>query len=87
MEHALGLLSSTRKTLSSGAIAMRSFTEQAPGAFGASAGGPAFGGGNYAGSSKTCNQSISAGWTYTLQPDHYQRVPFWLYALPHYGRA
>ncbi|MGC2659914.1 MAG: TonB-dependent receptor [Bryobacteraceae bacterium] len=44
------------------------FTEQAPGAFGALAGGPAFGGGNYAGSSQTLNQSASAGWTYTFSP-------------------
>jgi len=42
------------------------YTEQAPGAFGAEAGGPAFG--NYAGDSQALNQSISIGWTNTLTP-------------------
>ncbi|MGI8960087.1 MAG: TonB-dependent receptor domain-containing protein [Bryobacteraceae bacterium] len=41
------------------------FSIGAPGAFGLLAGGPAFGGFNYAGSSSTLNQSVSAGWTHT----------------------
>jgi hypothetical protein len=42
------------------------YTEQAPGAFGSEAGGPAFG--NYAGDSQALNQSIALGWTTTLSP-------------------
>jgi hypothetical protein len=41
------------------------FTKQAPGAFGDLAGGPAFNGSNYGGSSQALNQSGAAGWTYT----------------------
>lgn len=41
------------------------YTEQAPGAFGNLAGGPAFNNANYAGSSQALNQSVAAGWTYT----------------------
>ncbi len=44
------------------------FTEQAPGAFGLEAGGPAFNNANYAGNSNALNQSASAGWTYTASP-------------------
>ncbi|MFZ0594805.1 MAG: TonB-dependent receptor [Bryobacteraceae bacterium] len=44
------------------------FTEQAPGAFGETAGGAAFGAANYAGSSTALNQSGSAGWTHTASP-------------------
>ncbi len=40
---------------------------QAPGAFGALAGGPSFGFG-YAGSSSVFNQSIASGWTHTANP-------------------
>lgn len=40
----------------------------APGVFGLVAGGPAFSGTNYAGSSSTLNQSIAGGWTYTANP-------------------
>jgi hypothetical protein len=42
------------------------FTEAGPGAFGAAAGGPAFG--NYAGNSVASNQSLAIGWTSTLTP-------------------
>lgn len=42
------------------------FTEQAPGAFGELAGGPQFV--NYAGDSQAKNQSLAAGWTYTVSP-------------------
>ena len=42
------------------------YTEQAPGAFGLLAGGPAFV--NYAGDSSALNQSVAAGWTYTISP-------------------
>ena len=42
------------------------YTEQAPGAFGLVAGGPDIA--NYAGSSQALNQSVAAGWTYTLSP-------------------
>ncbi|MGA2593643.1 MAG: TonB-dependent receptor [Bryobacteraceae bacterium] len=42
------------------------FTESAPGAFGLEAGGPNFG--NYAGSSYSRDQSLAAGWTYTVSP-------------------
>ncbi|MDQ2841887.1 MAG: TonB-dependent receptor [Acidobacteriota bacterium] len=42
------------------------FTQQAPGTFGDLAGGPDFAGANYAGSSQALNQSVAAGWTYTL---------------------
>jgi hypothetical protein len=44
-----------------GRYSYQGFTEQAPGAFGAVAGGPAFG--NYAGNSVASNQSIAIGWT------------------------
>ena len=44
------------------------FTEQAPGAFGLEAGGPAFDNANYAGNSNALNQSVAAGWTYTVNP-------------------
>jgi Carboxypeptidase regulatory-like domain len=42
------------------------YLEQAPGAFGLIAGGPAFSNANYAGSSVALNQSIAAGWTHTF---------------------
>ena len=42
------------------------YTEQAPGAFGLEAGGPTFV--NYAGNSSALNQSLAAGWTYTISP-------------------
>ncbi len=42
------------------------YTEQAPGAFGLLAGGPTIG--NYAGDSQALNQSLAAGWTYTISP-------------------
>ena len=42
------------------------YTEVAPGAFGLLAGGPSFG--NYAGNSAAPNQSLAAGWTYTISP-------------------
>ncbi|MDQ2844224.1 MAG: TonB-dependent receptor [Acidobacteriota bacterium] len=41
------------------------FSLNAPGAFGLVAGGPAFNNANYAGSSSSLNQSLSAGWTHT----------------------
>lgn len=44
------------------------FTEQAPGAFGLEAGGPAFNNAGYAGNSNALNQSVAAGWTYTASP-------------------
>ena len=40
------------------------YTEQAPGAFGLLAGGPDIA--NYAGNSSALNQSLAAGWTYTI---------------------
>jgi hypothetical protein len=49
-----------------GRYSYASFTETAPGAFGADAGGPAFG--NYAGNSQALNQSLSLGWTYIVNP-------------------
>jgi hypothetical protein len=49
-----------------GRYSYAAFTESAPGAFGSTAGGPAFG--HYAGSSKALNQSISLGWTDTISP-------------------
>ena len=49
-----------------GRYSYQGFTEQAPGAFGAVAGGPAFG--NYAGNSVASNQSIAIGWTDTVTP-------------------
>ena len=51
-----------------GRYSYASYTEQAPGAFGLEAGGPAFTGGNYAGSSQALNQSLATGWTYTISP-------------------
>ncbi len=42
------------------------YTEAAPGAFGAVAGGPNFV--NYAGSSESRDDSVAIGWTYTLSP-------------------
>ena len=44
------------------------YTQQAPGAFGATAGGPNFNNANFAGNSKALNQSGAAGWTYTKSP-------------------
>lgn len=44
------------------------FTEQAPGVFGALAGGPDFSNANYAGNSQALNQSVAFGWTYTASP-------------------
>src|SRR5579872_4511439 len=49
-----------------GRYSYQGFTEQAPGAFGSEAGGPAFG--NYAGNSVASNQSLAIGWTDTLSP-------------------
>lgn len=49
-----------------GRYSYQGFTEQAPGAFGLVAGGPAFG--NYAGNSVASNQSIALGWTDTVTP-------------------
>jgi hypothetical protein len=42
------------------------YTEQAPGAFGAEAGGPSFA--FYAGNSTVLNQSVAIGWTDTITP-------------------
>ncbi len=44
------------------------FDLQAPGVFGTVAGGQAFAGTNYAGSSHALNQSLAAGWTHTFNP-------------------
>jgi hypothetical protein len=44
------------------------YYQQAPGAFGLIAGGPAFNTATYAGISNTLNQSISGGWTHTVNP-------------------
>jgi hypothetical protein len=49
-----------------GRYSFAGFTEQAPGAFGLLAGGPAFG--NYAGKSNARNQSLALGWTRILSP-------------------
>ncbi len=49
-----------------GRYSSQPYTEQAPGAFGSLAGGPAFG--NYAGNSQSHQQSVSIGWTSTLSP-------------------
>jgi hypothetical protein len=49
-----------------GRYSYAAYTEQAPGAFGLEAGGPNFG--NYAGNSNALNQSLAAGWTYTISP-------------------
>jgi len=49
-----------------GRYSYAAYTEAAPGAFGLEAGGPNFG--NYAGSSQALNQSVAAGWTYTISP-------------------
>ncbi len=49
-----------------GRYSSQAYTEQAPGAFGSTAGGPAFG--NYAGNSQSHQQSVSIGWTSTLSP-------------------
>ena len=49
-----------------GRYSFAEFTEQAPGAFGTEAGGQNFG--NYAGNSNARNQSLAAGWTYTISP-------------------
>jgi len=49
-----------------GRYSYASYTEQAPGAFGEEAGGPTFV--NYAGNSQALNQSLAAGWTYTISP-------------------
>ncbi len=47
-----------------GRYSYQGFTESAPGAFGLTAGGPAFG--NYAGNSQASNQSVAIGWTNTI---------------------
>ncbi len=49
-----------------GRYSYAAYTEQAPGAFGLEAGGPNFG--NYAGDSSALNQSLAAGWTYSISP-------------------
>jgi hypothetical protein len=48
-----------------GRYSYAAFDLGAPGIFGSTAGGPAFSGANYAGSSSTLNQSIAGGWTHT----------------------
>jgi len=47
-----------------GRYSSQAYTEQAPGAFGSAAGGPAFG--NYAGDSSSHQQSVSIGWTSSI---------------------
>lgn len=49
-----------------GRYSYASFTEAAPGAFGAEAGGPDFV--NYGGSSVSQDDSLAIGWTYTISP-------------------
>jgi hypothetical protein len=49
-----------------GRFSYADFTEAAPGAFGALAGGPAFV--NYGGSSSSTDYSLAIGWTYTHSP-------------------
>jgi len=49
-----------------GRYSSQAFTEQAPGAFGNEAGGPAFG--NYGGNSNSHQQSVALGWTSTISP-------------------
>ena len=49
-----------------GRYSYAAYTEQAPGAFGLQAGGPAVA--NYAGDSSALNQSLAAGWTYSISP-------------------
>ena len=49
-----------------GRYSYQGFSEDAPGAFGLAAGGPAFG--NYAGSSVASNQSVAIGWTNSISP-------------------
>jgi hypothetical protein len=49
-----------------GRYSQTAYTEQAPGAFGEEAGGPAFG--NYAGDSQSLDRSIAIGWTTTISP-------------------
>jgi hypothetical protein len=65
VEHPLGLLLEPEE-LDFWPLQLRRLTEQAPGAFGLEAGGPNFG--NYAGDSSALNQSLAAGWTYTISP-------------------
>jgi len=57
-----------------GRYSYAAFTESAPGAFGSTAGGPAFG--HYAGNSQALNQSLSLGWTYTISPTVVNEVRF-----------
>ena len=57
-----------------GRYSYAAFVEQAPGAFGLEAGGPAFG--NYAGNSEALNQSLSLGWTFTASPTLINEVRF-----------
>ena len=57
------------------------FTIEAPAAFGAEAGGPAFF--NFAGQSLDRNQSLALGVTYTFSPDPGWRVPLRDLPLPH----
>jgi hypothetical protein len=49
-----------------GRYSSQAYTEQAPGAFGSTAGGPNFG--NYAGNSNSHQQSVALGWTSTISP-------------------
>lgn len=49
-----------------GRYSYQGFTQNAPGAFGLVAGGPAFG--NFAGASQASNQSLALGWTTSLSP-------------------
>jgi hypothetical protein len=55
-----------QKNVLFGRYSDQAFTQQAPGAFGLEAGGPAFG--NYAGNSLASNRSLAIGWTDTLSP-------------------
>lgn len=62
-----------------GRYSYQGFTESAPGAFGALAGGPAAGG-NYAGSSVADNQSLAIGWTSTFSPTLINELRFgWMH--------
>ena len=51
-----------------GRYSYATYDEQAPGAFGNLAGGPDFSNANYSGDSTAFNESIAAGWTYTVNP-------------------
>jgi hypothetical protein len=55
-----------QKNVIFGRYSYAGYTESAPGAFGLEAGGPDVV--NYAGNSSALNQSLAAGWTYTVSP-------------------